>query len=800
MRSPARVVLLACVAGLGLAPAAAAAPAPMSVETVRAGAAAVRAGEPVRFAGRVVNRAQRRATGRLTVALRPRARSRSGRIVARDTLRRVRPGGRVAYRVRGLVPAGLKPGRYVVVACVRVGNRPAGCRVASRRLRVRAARPPAPPAADPGAPPQPGAVAPPAAEAPARGGGGGGVAPAVPSLVVRDGVTQRAFAYGAAIRQKVWVQTDVDTDQDGRADRVAVDVIRPAESDQGMKVPTVLVASPYWYIDDPDTETDGDEPAGARRPALPDQGRKADVDGDGLNDVWPGFYDNYFMPRGYAVALADSLGTGQSTGCPTTGGPEETRAMRLVVDWLNGRGIAYTAAEGGSRVGAPWATGKTGMVGLSYVGTLPNAVASTGVAGLETIVPQAAISDWYGYYRVGGLKLRAGDGPWDLANYVTPAARRLTCAPSRQAMRDQAGDDETDPALIGNQNPFWRAREYVSQAADVRASVFMVNGMNDVNVKPSHAGPWWEALGANDVPRRAWLTQVGHEDPFYLDRDAWLPELHRWFDHWLADVDNGVMDGPLATIEREPAAVGAPPRYEDEAEWPHPDARSATLWTTGAGLGTASDPGAAPVSWTDDADQTQDQAISSPAHSAIFTSEPLARDVRLSGTPVLTAKVRVDANVVSAGLGAMLVDYGPAPYPMIDYADGHGATWSFDQDVCMPEEDGSAYDSPCFGVRERVYRMTDREVVSRGAADLGNRNSLEAKTPLTAGTDTWVQIPLWVKDHVFPAGHRIGLVIVGSYRDFESAPPDNGALEYTLETKETRLTLPLVGGASALDP
>src|SRR5690606_11777377 len=117
--------------------------------------------------------------------------------------------------------------------------------------------------------------------------------------------------------------------------------------------------------------------------------------------------------------------------CPTTGGPEETRAMRLVVDWLNGRGIAYTAAEGGSRVGAPWATGKTGMVGLSYVGTLPNAVASTGVAGLETIVPQAAISDWYGYYRVGGLKLRAGDGPWDLANYVTPAARRLTCAPSR---------------------------------------------------------------------------------------------------------------------------------------------------------------------------------------------------------------------------------------------------------------------------------------------------------------------------------------------------------------------------------
>jgi len=519
--------------------------------------------------------------------------------------------------------------------------------------------------------------------------------------------------------------------------------------------------------------------------------------------VWPGFYDNYFMPRGYAVVLADSLGTGQSTGCPTTGGPEETRAMRLVVDWLNGRGTAYTAGEGGSRVGAPWATGKTGMVGLSYVGTLPNAVASTGVAGLETIVPQAAISDWYGYYRVGGLRMRAADGPWHLADYVTPAARRFACAPSRQAMRDQAGDDETEPALIGNQNPFWRAREYVSQAANVRASVFMVNGMNDINVKPLHAGPWWSALAANDVPRRAWLTQVGHEDPFYLDRDAWLPELHRWFDYWLADVDNGVMDGPLATVEREPAAVGAPPRYEHEAEWPHPDARVATLWTTDDGLGTTPDADAAPATWTDDAAQTQDQAIgaddSNPGHSLAFLTEPLARDVRLSGTSVLTARVKVDANVVSAGLGAMLVDYGPDPFPVIAYGDGHGADWTL-HEVCMPADDGSRYDSPCFGVRERRFRLTDREVVSRGAVDIGNRNALEVKTPLAAGTDTWVTVPLWTKDHVFPAGHRIGLVIVGSYKDFESVPPDNGALGYTLETKDTRLTLPLVGGAGALEP
>ena len=31
----------------------------------------------------------------------------------------------------------------------------------------------------------------------------------------------------------------------------------------------------------------------------------ADSDGDGVNDRWPLFYDNYFVPRGYAFAAMD---------------------------------------------------------------------------------------------------------------------------------------------------------------------------------------------------------------------------------------------------------------------------------------------------------------------------------------------------------------------------------------------------------------------------------------------------------------------------------------------------------------
>src|SRR6202008_164300 len=55
----------------------------------------------------------------------------------------------------------------------------------------------------------------------------------------------------------------------------------------------------------------------------------------------PIYYDNYFVPRGYPVIVANTLGTGESDGCPTTIGPNETAGMVAVIDWLNGRAKAY---------------------------------------------------------------------------------------------------------------------------------------------------------------------------------------------------------------------------------------------------------------------------------------------------------------------------------------------------------------------------------------------------------------------------------------------------------------------------
>lgn len=54
--------------------------------------------------------------------------------------------------------------------------------------------------------------------------------PAVPTFV--NGLSQAVFAQGPAnwVNHELWVETTMDTDFDGRLDRVHVDVSRPMET------------------------------------------------------------------------------------------------------------------------------------------------------------------------------------------------------------------------------------------------------------------------------------------------------------------------------------------------------------------------------------------------------------------------------------------------------------------------------------------------------------------------------------------------------------------------------------------
>ena len=365
-----------------------------------------------------------------------------------------------------------------------------------------------------------------------------------------------------------------------------MDIIRPKASDEGLKVPVIMDASPYYSTLGRGNESE----------------LKRDLDGDGLLDRWPLFYDNYFVPRGYAVVLLDMVGTNNSTGCPQTGDPSEHLSAVAGIDWLNGRRPGYD--KDGNLVVASWHNGKTGMIGKSYDGTLANGAASTGVDGLSTIVPISAISSWYDYARSNGIRFNT-NYPSSLSNTVTDPADRPGCATVRLTL------DMTDGDESGDYTPFWQARDYNPNVDKVHASVFAVHGINDNNVKPDHFSKWWYGLAANEVPRKLWVTQTGHIDPFDFRRTEWVSTLHRWFDYWLQGVETRIMKEPTVDFERSAET------WETAKDWPAQYSWDTNFWLqpseTAGTFGTVTklrpSRKQAPVTFTDNPTQSQNTMI-----------------------------------------------------------------------------------------------------------------------------------------------------------------------------------------------
>ncbi|GGX43768.1 Xaa-Pro dipeptidyl-peptidase [Streptomyces fructofermentans] len=574
-------------------------------------------------------------------------------------------------------------------------------------------------------------------------------------------------SYENAIRESVWVDTGLDGDADGRKDRVAVDIVRPREpAQQGRKVPVIMDASPYYSCCGRGNES-----------------QRKTYDAEGHVVQMPLYYDNYFVPRGYAFVAVDLAGTNRSDGCVDVGGRSDIQSAKAVVDWLNGRARAYTSRTGTTRAGAGWTNGRTGMIGKSYDGTIANGVAATGVEGLETIVPIAAISSWYDYYFAKGAPLYDSGPEW-LSNYVESPEARARCAAVQQRLVDGA-------PRTGDWTRLWTERDYVKDVRKVEASVFVIHGMQDLNVRPKHFGQWWDGLARNGVDRRIWLSQTGHVDPFDFRRAEWADTLHRWFDHELLGYDNGVDDEPMARVER------APDQWVTSDVWP-PRATGTVQLRPGKGaqpgVGTLGlRGGSGTETFTDDpandeADWASRIDLSTP-DKAGFATGPLTRDLRLSGSSRVT--VSVTPSTTTAHLSAVLVDLGPDT--VRDYAAaGEGITTLTERTCWGPSTAG---DSSCF--RETRARTADVEhtVVSRGWADLGNHASDTEGAPLAPGRRYTITLDLHATDHVVPAGHRLALIVAGTDRDLIDPPSTTPTL--TVDLARTSARVPVVGGAGA---
>lgn len=560
------------------------------------------------------------------------------------------------------------------------------------------------------------------------------------------------------IREDLWVETEFDTDHDGRMDRVHVAVTRPAQTNDGLKLPVVYETSPYyagtarfedglfWNVRH-ELGSLSDE----KKQELEDQRIHPEVVRRGTRPVISNSQLRTWIPRGFIVVHSSSPGTGLSDGSPTVGGENESLAPKAVIEWLTGKDNGFTTREGDEKVEAFWSTGKVGMTGTSYNGTLPLAAATTGVDGLEVIIPVAPNTSYYHYYRSHGLVRHPGGylgEDIDVLYDFIHSGKEENRAGNNERIRDTEYAENMDRES-GDYSDWWADRDYLNEMEPMNAALLMSHGFNDWNVMPEHSYRIYERAKEMGLHTQIYYHQFGHGGPPPVDM------MNRWFTHYLFDVDNGIDAETGAWIVREYDEPSNPTFY---ADYPNPASQDVTFYLQAG----------APEIGSLRLEQSSDQPEEKLIDNFSFDGESLAKaevtDHRLMYvTPVLqdslhisglaSLKIRVASSKPAANLSVWLVSL----------------PWT----------------------ERREGRITDN-IITRGWADIQNHESIWESEPLVPGEFYELEFELQPDDQIIPAGQQIGLMIFSSDKEY-TLHPDPGT-ELTVDLNGTQLILPIVGG------
>ena len=391
------------------------------------------------------------------------------------------------------------------------------------------------------------------------------------------------------VRFPVYVETDYDTDADGKPDLVKAIVQLPKAVAQGdFKAATILEARPYVAgtldenyvtLESLGLPTDGSydmkklhsQPA-KRQPVSSETtveaSKKAKASDWYYYSPYEYIYDyedlnwyDYFLVRGYAFISSAGLGTKGSEGFNTTGSDLEINAFKNIIEWVNGKRKAYTDKTSNVEIKADWATGNVAMTGLSWAGTTTFGVAATGVEGLKTIVPAAGIASWYDYFNSQGTQF--GNAPYsDLSWLSLYVSTRMLDQDDwagiwqnysnyiNQLNKDQYAHDR-------NYSDVWKERDYTLHPENLKTSALIVHGLNDDNVKTKHFELMYDALKKAGQDVKLYLHQGDHVYPAAMSRGYGITAngqdfydlLNTWLTHYLYGVDNHVESLPAVLAQ-----------------------------------------------------------------------------------------------------------------------------------------------------------------------------------------------------------------------------------------------------------
>ena len=514
-----------------------------------------------------------------------------------------------------------------------------------------------------------------------------------------DGVAQPIFPYTSGvptedgysndnsdiIRYSVYVETNYDTDGDGKLDLVKALVQLPRAAAEGKyKAAAIYDARPYitGCTDNGEARgidyTKGDQgynlnnlyvqPA-AREPQgtanTMDTAKKAKAEEWYYLSPYESspkdpFYDyedldwyDYFLVRGYAAIEVGGLGTLGSEGLETCGADVETDAFKCVIEWLTGDRAAYTDRTSNIAIKADWSNGNVAMTGRSYGGTTDFAVASTGVKGLKTIVPVAGIASWYDYTNSQGISTHTNPAYSDDLGFY--CAGRYIDENDWNSMKDvyqkylnRIYNDQM--TLNGDYGTHWATRDYTAgnegKAGTASTSTYnnfncpalIVHGLNDDNVRTKQFQLMYDAFKNAKQNVKLLLHQGEHITPDYdahktslmIGNKTYSSILNEWFSHYLygQNTSDGNNAEAMAAVTVQNNTDGS---WSTLDSWPTSDSladvnNKLTLTNTATGTTTINSNMNGISNWRDAF------TSSSTSASAMYATEPVANDTVIKGT------------------------------------------------------------------------------------------------------------------------------------------------------------------------
>ena len=597
------------------------------------------------------------------------------------------------------------------------------------------------------------------------------------------------FSTHDAIREVVYVQTPFDTDGDGQADLIKVNIVRPRSQ---VAIPAVMTASPYQEgVNGPASDQSlqkmnqdllvketktiqlqetnlalEDSPIDEHTPVVQESQEKAEhLNTYTLND--------YLLARGYANIYVSGLGTRDSEGNMTNGDYHQVQAFKAVIDWLNGRQTAYTSRKRTHRIQADWSNGKVATTGLSYLGTMSNGLATTGVDGLEVVIAEAGISSWYNYYRENGLVTSPGGYPgedFDSLDEFTYS-------------RDLRGGDyiryhkghqvkvarlrkDLDRAY-GDYSQFWQDRNYRPQADQVKAQVVFTHGLQDWNVKPSQVFHMFHAL-PETVSKHLFLHHGAH---VYMNN---------WQSIDFRESINALLTKKLWSHSSDfelPKVI-----WQDNTQaqtWHGLDsfAGSAT-WTQVLGAEEQEIPNAYPSDRFQEYSEkhaTFTKDLHAGQAQAIVVEFPIDEDRRLNGRPVLRLRVKSSAN--RGLLSAKLLEVGrqkrlqPIPAVISPRALDNGRYYYLED------------------LKELPFADSEERIISKGYLNLQNRKSLLEVESVEPGQ--WMDLTWELEPSIYQLKKDGKLKVLLYTTDFEVTIRDNSDYRLTIDLEQSQLELPI---------